>query len=187
MSITAHSSVEAFFHEVLTEAFDSREVQASEHTEYYLVGLLGEFTTARLPDEPLALTLVRSRKVERHERFRLLKQVADTTLWVTGLFADSFDRKLFDPEYYIGLGEAAYSELAAASTASRNVAAVYAEIAAKFPRFVDVLNEVRSRVNFSGNDVVALYGEWQRTRSEWVEKRLRRMGLIVPGDDGSLH
>jgi hypothetical protein len=63
---------------------------------------------------------------------------------------------------------------------SRTIADVYAELAAKFPRFVDVLHEVRSEVSFVGGDVVQLYRGWLRTRSEWVERRLRSAGLIVP-------
>jgi hypothetical protein len=180
MGIERHASVAAFFHEVLTDALDHQHVEASEPTECYLVGLLGEFTKARITDEPLSFLLVGQETQAPGERVQKLKEVGDTTLYVTGFFADSLDSKLVDPEYYIGLGEAAYTELAR-RLRSGSIASVYDELAAKFPRFVDVLAEVRSQVAFVGSDVVDLYQEWLRTRSEWIERRLRAMGVLVSG------
>ena len=51
---------------------------------------------------------------------------------------------------------------------------------------LDVLQEVRSRVSFVGSDVVKLYEQWKRTRSEWIERRMRALGLIVP-DGEAVH
>ena len=58
---------------------------------------------------------------------------------------------------------------------------VYEELSGKFPRFVDVLAEVKSHTTFLGQDVVRLYEEWLRTRSDWVENRLRALGVLVQG------
>jgi hypothetical protein len=180
MSVTTHSSVEGFFHEVLTSALDSQGVEASQSTEFYLVGLLGEYARARIPDEPLSLKLVGTRGAEAGERVRALKEVGDTTLYVTGFFADSLQRKLVGVDYYMDLGKAAYHELAQ-RLATSSVHEVYEELSNKFPRFVDVLAEVRSHTQFLGQDVVRLYEEWLRTRSDWVEQRLRLLGVLVHG------
>ena len=86
------------------------------------------------------------------------------------------------------LGQAAYHELANRLSTS-SVAEVYAELSGKFPRFVEVLSEVRRHVAFASQDIVHLYEEWVRTRSDWVEKRLRELGVLVSGrdpDDGGL-
>jgi hypothetical protein len=180
MSVTTHSSVEGFFHEVLTEALDREGVEASEPTEFYLVGLLGEYARARIPDEPLSLRLVGTSGANAGERVRALKEVGDTSLYVTGFFADSFQRKLIGASYYVDLGQAAYRELAH-RLATSTVRDVYEELAGKFPRFVDVLAEVRRYTTTLGQDVVQLYEEWLRTRSEWVESRLRTLGVLVQG------
>jgi hypothetical protein len=182
MSVTTHSSVDGFFHEVLTGALDRQGVAASESTEFYLVGLLGEFTKARITDEPLSLKLVGSRAADAAERVRALKEVGDTSLYVTGFFADSLERKLVGVDYYMDLGKAAYRELAQRLAAS-SVREVYEELSGKFPRFVDVLAEVRSHTDYLGQDVVRLYEEWLRTRSDWVEQRLRALGVLVQGGD----
>ena len=181
MSVTTHLSVEAFFQEVLTGALESRRVEASEPTEFYLVGLLGEYAKARLPDEPLSLKLVET-QADAGERVRALKEVGDTSLYLTGFFADSLQRKLVGVDYNMDLGKAAYHELARRLSTS-SVAEVYAELSGKFPRFVEVLSEVRRHVAFAGQDVMHLYEEWIRTRSAWVEDRLRGLGVLVGGRD----
>jgi hypothetical protein len=181
MGVTPHSSVEAFFREVLVEALEAEGVLVSEPTEYYLVGLLGEFTRARITDEPLSVKLVEAPR-DLGERVKNLKEVGDTSLYLTGFFRESLSRQLVKADYYMGLGESAYRQLAR-QLASSSVREVYEELAAKFPRFVDVLTQVRSQVHFASDDVVALDDEWVQTRSEWVEGRLRKLGVIVGGDD----
>lgn len=187
MSLTTHTSVEAFFQEALTGALDRQGLEASESTEFYLVGLLGEYARARLPDHALSLRLAES-QADAGERVRALKEVGDTTLYVSGFFADSLQRKLVGIDYYMDLGQAAYDELSRRLQAS-SAAEVYAELSGKFPRFVEVLMEVRRHVAFASHDIMHLYEEWVRTRSAWVEKRLRALGVLVTGkapDDGGL-
>jgi hypothetical protein len=177
MDVTCHASVDGFFHEVVTDALEAVHLDTSTPTEWYLVNLLGDFTRARIPDEPLALKLAGSREAEPGERVRTLKEVGDTSLYVAGFFAESLGRSLVDVDYYSGLGATAYAELAGRLGGS--LTEVYRELAAKFPGFVEVLGEVRRRVDFAGADVVRLYEAWLRTRDEWVERKLRGLGVLV--------
>src|SRR5690606_27348140 len=155
MSVTTHVSVEGFFQEVLAGALDRQGVEASEPTEFYLVGLLGGYARARLPDEPRSRRLAGTANSDAGERGTDLKEVGDTSLYLTGFFADSLQRKLVGVDYYMDLGQAAYHELARRLQAS-SVAEVYAELSGKFPRFVEVLTEVRRHVSFAGQDVLRL-------------------------------
>lgn len=189
MAVTPHSSVESFFHEVVTEALDTQGVEASAQAEFYLVGLLGEFAHARIPDEPLSLKLA-GPAGDPSERVKNLKQVGDTSLYLAGFFAESLDRKVVGVDYYVDLGRTAYRELGRRLSTS-TVGEVYDELGSRFPAFVDVLGEVRRNVDFVGHDVVKLYEEWMRTRSEWIERRLAKLGVIVhapanSNDDGDL-
>jgi hypothetical protein len=47
---------------------------------------------------------------------------------------------------------------------------------------VEVLGEVRRRVDFATTDVVKLYEQWLRTRDAWVERKLRAAGVLVDAD-----
>lgn len=180
MDVTLAASVDEFFHEVVTDAVSAVDLDASEPAGWYLVGLLGDFTRARLPDEPLGPKLVQS-SLDPGERVRNLKQVGDTSLYVAGFFAESLSRSLVDVDYYVGLGQNAYAQLAR-SLGSKTIGEVYGELAEKFPQFVDVLAEVRKRVDLGTNDLGRLYEIWLKTRDEWVEKKLKAAGLLVDPD-----
>lgn len=181
MDVIAHASVDEFFYEVLTEVLAEVDVEATEGAGCYLVGLLGKFTRARIPDEPLALELAQSQS-DPAARVKVLEKVGDTSLYVTGFFAASFERKIVSADYYMNLGRAAYQELAVRLSGASSIGEIYSELADKFPRFVDVLGEMRKRIDLAQRDVTTLYEQWLVTRSEWVEKRLRELGVLVQGD-----
>ena len=186
MDVTLAASVDEFFHEVVTDALSAVDLDASEPAGWYLVGLLGEFTTLRLTDEPLGLKLAAAPD-SLEQRVRTLKEVGDTSLYIAGFFAESLSRSLVDVDYYVGLGQTAYTRLARSLGKRKSIGEVYSELADKFPQFVDVLVAVRKRVTIAElnatSDIGRLYDIWLRTRDEWVEKKLRQAGLLV--DPGS--
>ena len=187
MGVIPHASVDAFFHELVVAALEQQGVGTSESTECYLVGLLGEFTKGRITDEPLALVLANAE--DSGERVKALKEVGDTSLYMTGFFAESLRKKIVRAEYYIHMGKAAYRELAN-RLCNSTVAEIYDELAARFPTFVDVLATVREQIDFCGADVTRLYEAWIVTRSEWIESRLRELGVLISAsddDESTLH
>jgi hypothetical protein len=72
------------------------------------------------------------------------------------------------------------------SSRDRLVREVYEELAAEFPRFVDVLAAVRKRTTIAElaatPDIGRLYEIWLKTREEWIEKKLRALGVLVDVD-----
>ena len=114
------------------------------------------------------------------ERVRTLKQVGDTSLYVAGFFAESLTRSLVDVDYYVGLGQTAYAQLARSLRprqvdhrglrgARRQVPAVRRRARARSA----------SAADFATSDVGRLYEIWLRTRDEWIEKKLRAVGVLV--------
>jgi hypothetical protein len=183
MRVLAHSSVEGFFREILLESLGRYGLEPREHTEHYLVNLLGQYANARITDEPLSLKMVQ--QGDAGERVQALKEVGDTSLYITGFFARSMEHKLVQADYYMSLGSAAYRELASRLSGS-SARAVYEELAAGFSRFVEVLSDLRARIHLGGSDVVGLYEEWLRSRSDWIEERLRSLGVMVQGNSSGL-
>lgn len=187
MDVTLHASVDEYFHDVVTDALSAVGAEASSTTEWYLVSLLGEFTHARITDEPLG-ALLHEPSLDAAERVRTLKQVGDTSLYVAGFFAESLGSKLVDAEFYTAVGSSAYGQLADRLGRSKggSIAEVYGELSASFPAFIEVLAEVRRRVDFATTDVVKLYEQWLRTRDTWVEKKLRAAGVLVDAGNGTI-
>lgn len=182
MKLTTHVSVEGFFQDLVQEALERTCIEATVGTEYYLVNLMGRFANRTPTDEPLSIKLVECQD-DPAERVQVLTEVGDTSLYVAGYFAESLEHGLLDADYYIDLGGAAYRELAA-RLATSSAAEIYQELATKFPRFVDLLGEVRKQVDFASGDIVRLYQQWLATREQWLEHRLRALGVLVGGDDG---
>ena len=185
MDVTLAASVDEYFHEVVSDALSAVDLDASEPASWYLVSLLGDFATTRLTDEPLGLKLAQQVQ-DPGERVRNLKQVGDTSLYVAGFFSESLNRSLVQAEYYVSLGQNAYTQLARSMSAAKSLTEVYEELADKFPRFVDVLMEVRKRTTLAElnatTDVGKLYETWLRTREDWVEQKLKAAGVLVdPG------
>jgi hypothetical protein len=182
MDVCLAASVDEYFHEVVTDALSAVDLEVSEPASWYLVGLLGEMTRARITDEPLGVKLAQP-GVDAAERVKTLKQVGDTSLYVAGFFAESLSRSLVDVDYYVGIGQNAYSQLARTfGGPQKSLTEVYEELAEKFPQFVDVLTEVRKRSDFATPDVGKLYEMWLRTRDEWIERKLRALGVLVDVD-----
>lgn len=191
--LTLATTVDEFFHEVVSKALSAKQLSASEPAGWYLVNLLGTLASSQLSDEPLGLKLAQAgERGGSGERVKSLKEVGDTSLVLAGFFAESLGRGMVDVDYYVSLGKSAYTQLArqleagGRSAGQRSITEVYAELASKFPAFVEVLTEVKKHIDFGQSDVVRLYEVWLRTRDEWVENKLREAGLIV-GDSRVIH
>jgi hypothetical protein len=181
MDLKSHASVAEYFYEVVTEAIRNQGVDTSQTAEYYLVNLLAAFTKAQVDNEALGLKAASAVLATPDERIRQLKDVGDTSLYISGFFADSLQRRLLDVDYYIQIGERAYGELARHFQVTRHAEAgeVYVELREKFPRFVDVLAEISEKSSMTSNQgVVQLYERWLRTGSERVAQRLRAQGVL---------
>lgn len=183
-----------FFREQLGKAMEHQRVSTSAFTEYYLVNLLaGGVRGAALPppepgydETPLALLYVRALQASRAERARLLRMLGDTALFVSGFFADSLTRKLVDAAYYRAMGGGAYTRLSQDGDPAGFGHDVFAELAARFMQFADVLSEVSeaSRLT-SDQSVVRLYERWLQTGSRRAALLLNEKGItpVAPGDD----
>lgn len=196
--ITPVKSLQEFFKNSVDRAMDRQGVSADEHTAYYVVNLLTLFARSEsLYDEtenglelkPVAKVLAEAIDCERTEvRNHALQRVGDVSLFLAGFMAESLARRLVDVDYYIFMGGAAYGQLSASvrgSLRGEAFAGVYAELAEKFPVFVDVLADVRDEASGTELDTLRMYEIWRRTGSKRAERILRARG-IEPARDGAV-
>lgn len=187
-AILTDTSVQEYFRELLGEAKERQKVQVAEVTEYYLVNLLAQFTDVeklfdREPDgtlqqEPLALILARALDASRDEQVRALRKLGDTSLYVSGFFVDSLEKKLVDARYYMSMGHLAYASLARVIEGGP-LAGLYEELALKFGAIVDLLNEVSERLSLSSQQgVVRLYERFLKTGSARLAHLLAEQGVV---------
>lgn len=189
--VTTTTSVREYFEDALHSAMDRQRMVADSATVHYVVELLTVFTrTEELFEKssegttlkPLAAIYTDALQAPspgcRHEA---LRRLGDTALFISGIFADSLNRKLVDVDYYIAMGGNAYGHLSETTPARQRDSAlseIFAELAAKFPDFVDVLGELSDSTQLSsGRDILRLYEIWLRTGSQRAARRLREAGI----------
>ena len=175
------SNLTVIFRDMVRTAMAAQQVASSETTEFYLVRLLEGFARpARgdLLDPPLALDYLEAFHLPAARGYEKLKRVADTALFITGMFVDSLERSLVGPEYYAALGRNAYARLSAQSSRGA-LATLFEELAGRFPEFVRVLTEISAQELFRREqDTLRLYKRWLHTRGRREADLLVRRGII---------
>lgn len=188
--VIAVGNLQEFFRDALHSAFSHQKLEVKDHTEHYVVNLLTLFSRAdalydneseRAGLKPLVMMLAEALDAPTaDERNRGLQRLGDVSLFVAGFFAGSFARKLVDVDYHIAMGGRAYGSLADQLSRGRGrpLAGVFAELATKFQRLVDALNEVSEMAySHSARDILRLYEIWMKTGSGRARKLLRRLGV----------
>jgi hypothetical protein len=190
-SLVAVSSLREFFRDAFHTASEHQRLKIDEQAEQYVVNVLTMFSRAdalyeRTPDglriKPLAHMLAEALEAPTtFARQRSLQRLGDVSLFVAGFFARSFARKLIDIDYHIAMGGNAYSSLADTmprSLSGRCIAAIYMQLAQKFQRLVDALNEV-SEMSYQHTDadILRLYEQWMKTGSPRAHGLLNKLGV----------
>ena len=175
------SSLTGLFHKLVRTAMSAQQVATSESTEFYLVQLLAAFARpgrGDLLDPPLAIDYLEAHNLPAARRYEKLKRVADTALFVTGVFIDSLDRSLVGPNYYQTLGRNAYARLSTDAFRA-SLGDLFGELAGRFPELVRVLMEISEQEIFRREqDTLRLYKRWLHTRSRREADLLVRRGII---------
>lgn len=190
-SLLAVTNLREFFHDSVQTALRQQRVAVDDHTEHYVVNVLTMFarseqlyerTSEGVRLKPLAHMLAEASEAPTtQQRDEALRRLGDVSLFVAGFFAQSFARKLVDVDYHIAMGGRAYGTLAESMRGSMRgqaFAATFMELAQKFQRLVDVLNDVAEMAyNHSDKDILRLYEIWLKTGSARAYNILRRLGV----------
>jgi hypothetical protein len=184
-------NLQEFFRDSVHAALEKQKVGVEDHTEHYVVNVLTMFARSEAlfdptPDgprlKPLAMMLAEAGAAStREQRARTLQRLGDVSLFVSGFFANSFARRLVDIDYHIAMGGRAYGTLAdtcRTGARGRALAGVFAELAQKFQRLVDALNEVSEMAHrHDHRDVLRQYEIWLKTGSPRAHGILRQLGV----------
>jgi hypothetical protein len=180
-SVFRRESAVEFFKELVDGALAHQRLAANELTAFYVVQLLASFIERPdadgEPNAPLAVRLADALESGGVKQRSSLKQIGDRSLFISGFFSDSLNRKLVDVDYYVSIGGCAYNALSRNETDT--FSPVFAELAKKFVGFVDVLSEVSERTSCATNaDVLRLYEKWLKTGSRRSGQLLVERGVV---------
>lgn len=183
------ASPRQFFSERIDEALLRLKFDPLPSSKNYLADLLQHFmfaknlfetdaATGKSRRETLAELYLRAQNSPPPVRADLLKRLGDSSLYISGFFGDSLNRKIVDIDYYVDMGGVAYSALSS-SAATEDASAMFNDIAKRFAGFVDVLTYISqdSRVQ-SNEDLLRLYDRYLATGSRLAEEQLVEKGLL---------
>ena len=185
-----HETPMEYFKALVEGALQHQRVASSQDATFYIVNLLAGFVSSHQGDqeplthEPLALRLAKAMQTGGAQQREGLRRVGDVSLFISGFFADSLNRRLVDIDYYIALGGYAYGSL---GRRDEDVCAdIFAELAEKFVSYVDVLAEVSERSSINSNaELLRLYEKWLRTGSRRNGELLVERGIVPNPSIGS--
>ena len=182
----------AFFHDALHEAAQTQRLAADAAIFAYLTHLLTDYArTDRLFDRtqdgvvrrPLAAIYQQAHEaVTNSERELALQRLGDLALFVAGILPHSLERSLVDVDYYIAMGASAYGSLSDSGHPGARVRAlrsVFAQLAAHFVDFVDLLAEaVEQGQTARVPDPMRLHALWSKTGSRRLGRQLIAFGVM---------
>lgn len=176
---------------LVKEALSQRKIATYPQVESYLVNLLQHFLEARnlfdaeydehgnkQPTTLAELFLVANNS-DPITRVELLKKLADKSLYISGYFGDSLQRKLVDVDYYVNMGGTAYAVLAN-SVKEDTHAKVFSIFSKRFVDFVDVLTIISQKSMLKDNqNILRLYDRYLKTGSTLAKETLVELGVIT--------
>ncbi|MBI5496308.1 MAG: hypothetical protein HY904_14900 [Deltaproteobacteria bacterium] len=196
-SIVVNGSVAGYFKEQLDALCAARRVELTDGAGFYVVNLLSDFAQADrlfLPSEdartrdlvPLVELMARAAEATGEERVKLLRHLADSSLYIGGFFQDALEARRVDVGYYVSMGGGAYTALSGALPGREQQVQrdVFRELAEKFARLVELLAEMaqlNAGLAQSAKHVLRTYERWLETGSARLGSALRRQGIIFAG------
>lgn len=178
-----------YFVNTVEDAFRERKFDTYPQVKIYIVDVLKHYlVTENLFDEQdqsgkktrktLAELLLTANNSGAKEKFKKLKSLGDSSLYISGFFSDSFQRKIIDVDYYVDIGKIAYDSL------SRNVeedtfSRMYKEISVQFLSLVDVLALISKKAKITDEEnILRMMDVYAKTGSSLIEETLAEKGVL---------
>lgn len=185
-----------FFKDLVRQGLSQRKIETYPHVESYLVYLLEHHLDARnlfdpefdesgrkVPSTLAEMYLHAHNSNDEALKVELLKKLGDRSLYVSGFFGASLQRKLVDVDYYVNMGGVAYATLASCVREDAS-AKVYSTISQRFVEFVDLLTHISHNSFVQSNEsVLRLYDRYMMTGSELAREKLTEMGVLPMAQD----
>jgi hypothetical protein len=171
-------------YDLVRDALVTQHVKVREETQYYLASLLSAFlrTDRERFSRVLGVELLKADDLEPARRYARLKEIADTSLFLAGIFLDHLEAQLPTADYYFEVGSTAYLKLGRGDERHPLVEPfvdTYRELGMRFEQFVKVLSAMADAELFQSNSrVVGLYERWLRRGTSRDAHRLVALGLI---------
>ena len=120
IDLSLESSLQVYFFDRLSELNQKMAPPLTPEMIYYSAKIMDKFgdpqklfekREGRVSQKILGTKLLEANNLEPIKRKRVLKDIGDTALFMTGYFTDNLNRKIVDVSYYQELGKVAYKNV----------------------------------------------------------------------------
>ena len=158
---------------MLLESLHDMRESVKPEVEVYIVFLLDEMGRSPFNEDSLGTKLLSS--IDSN-RTTVLKEIGDTSLFVSGFFEERLRHRGISKSYYASLGSSAYGELAV------KYKEPFESMASQIVMLQRALKGVREACDAMGLDSWSACQSWLQNRSPALERRLARLGMFtLPG------
>tara|TARA_B110001454_G_scaffold219198_1_gene251570 strand:+ start:148460 stop:149098 length:639 start_codon:yes stop_codon:yes gene_type:complete len=186
-----------YFGQALDDAFSARKIKTENRVKGYLIEVLEFYLdaknlfekenvdeTGKRRPNTLAELYLTAANAETHQKIELLKKLGDKSLYISGFFGDSLQRKIVDIDYYVNMGGAAYGTLSKAVDKKDPLRDVFDTISKRFSDYVEALTYISQKSMISNNQsLLRLYDRYLQTGSNLAKEKLIEMGIVTLSSD----
>jgi hypothetical protein len=142
-TLSVYPTSTASWQSLILEAQTASHIDLSEDLQSYLVFLLMRFLNeTKLSDKPIAVDFLETLYQHGHLQQSNLREVGDKCLIISGFFPGLAERRFVEINYYVSLGQGAYSALS--HLTGKSDAYLYGNLSRGFVLLMDILQTIRS-------------------------------------------
>lgn len=180
---------DAYFQTIVNDAFEERRIETRPHVKSYVVDILKHYlivenlfdeedTAGKKTRKTMAEMYLSANQLGGRVRTEKLKKVGDTSLYISGFFSDSFQRKIIDVDYYVDMGKMAFGSLAQ-DVGEDTFAKLFHELSEQFLNLVDVLALISQKAKITDEEnVLRMMDVYAKTGSSLLGETLAERGYF---------
>ncbi len=178
-----------YFSSLVEEAFNERKVKTYPQIQSYVVDLLKhhlfienlydeEDANGKKTRKTLAELFLQAGQESRTQRVGKMKLLGDRSLYISGFFSDSFQRKIIDIDYYVDMGRMAFESLSK-DVSEDTFSKLFRDISSQFLTLVDVLAFISQKANMTNDEnILRMMDVYSKTGSSLVGEALVEKGIF---------
>lgn len=178
-----------FFQTVVDEAFQERRIEPRPQIKTYIVDVLKHYLvvenlydhedpSGKKTRKTMAEMYLSANQLSRRERAENLKKVGDSSLYISGFFSDSFQRKIIDVDYYVDMGKMAFESLAK-DIEEDTFSKLFNDLSQQFLNLVDVLAVISQKAKMTdAENVLRMMDVYSKTGSHRIGETLAEKGYF---------
>ena len=161
-SVILEASLQTFFFDELDKVNQKFKSPVSKEKIFYSSLVMDKFSHAemffehdgeRLRDKVLGVKLLEASQLSQRKKKEVVKDVAETSLFLCGYFSDSLNRKIVDISYYRDLGQTAYRMLDGLVPSFYEINSFYQSVSYQFDMLAKLMQIVSESTHNNFEDV----------------------------------